>query len=124
MGKRNNKIHIDLETSGLLDGGLSKSQLAIFTGSTGKSNLTLTFLESAKKAGLNTFIYNAETASDVKKQGKCIIYDTIEMLKRHGFNAEDYGIHTHEKIGETIFPVTHHKNGMVTIDYPQNPIKQ
>jgi hypothetical protein len=93
------KIVFDMETSGLINKGM-------------------------------IMFYNPETAKDITEKGQCLICDMIKTMKDNGFDnllkyikENDIGISKsftrHEKIGDTIFPVTYGPNGMVTVDYPE-----
>ena len=65
--------------------------------------------------------YDKKVAEAVTEQGRCIISEAIEKLKEAGF---DSGLKTKfEKFGDTVFPVTYGPNGLVIIDYPDEPFK-
>lgn len=73
-----------------------------------------------------------EQSEKVTKSGIDCIFKILEKLKESGVDINNPSILTnYEKIGETVFPVNYHKNGMITVDYPdkfvqdcQNPIVQ
>lgn len=45
----------------------------------------------------------------------------LDILKENGFDTKGI-VRKYEKIGDTIFPVTHFPNGIVVVDYPDNAL--
>jgi len=50
-----------------------------------------------------------------------IKFNLDAIKKMVGQSKVSATLHTYEKIGDTIFPVTHFNNGIVIIDYPDQP---
>lgn len=51
------------------------------------------------------------------------IQDIKKYLKDNNIDFKNLPITKYEKFGNTIFPVTYHSDGIITIDYPERPFK-
>lgn len=121
---------IDIETSAL---GFPRGNLSMISGTSkgGKSEL-VKFLPIADKQGEYTVVIedlgNLDSLSI--EQGADIIIRMIDILKKEGFETPRHKVdafdmefikktYTREEvIGDTVFPVNYHSDGIITIDYP------
>lgn len=63
--------------------------------------------------------FDIAKADAITQQGRCMLNESIETLKEHGFDVNNLITPTHyENIGGTLFPVKYYPNGIVIIDYP------
>lgn len=65
--------------------------------------------------------YNQEEAEKIMENGRTTLNMIREAIKNYDFENPDKT--TFENIGGIVFPVTYLKNGMILIDYPNEPLK-
>jgi DNA polymerase elongation subunit (family B) len=90
----------------------------------GKENL-LRILPTPQKFGKTNHVikfYDKDQAKAVTEEGRCVIKETLKKLKESGFDGKMLKTN-YERFGDTIFPVTYGPNGLVIIDYPNEPFK-
>ena len=81
----------------------------------------LSALEKTGKSNHVFKIYHHKQSEAVTEQGRCLISEAIEKFKEAGF---DSALKTKfEKFGDAVFPVTYGPNGLVVIDYTNEPFK-
>ena len=69
--------------------------------------------------------FNLEDSEAITKHGMCVIDDMLKKMRENGIDVSNIpkNITRMEDIGGTMFPVTYHENGMITVDYPSRLIK-
>ena len=111
----------------VLSSGLTKGDLSVFIANPnmGKTSRVL-FLPSQGIEPIHREFYSREMADKVTEKGQCLLCDTIKLLKENGFDTSGIKMSktTHEKIGDTVFPVTYFPNGMIFVDYPTQPLRK
>ena len=126
-------IFIDIETSGF-GFGIPTGHLSMMSGvSKNRKSELVKFLPIDTKKGEYQVVIEDITNLDTitMKQSVDIIHRMLDVFKENGFNTDELRHNpetfdmqfiksrtVHEKIGDTVFPVTYFDDGMVIVDYP------
>ena len=122
MSKKNRKWFIDIETSGFPVGNLT-----MIGGSCNPPKTDLLRFLPMKDSKDYMVIMPLESDKQIE-QGVCILNRMLDKLEKGGFDVSEFksdfkprtSVTKYEKLGDTIYPVTYHNDGMVTVDYPDN----
>lgn len=119
-------IFIDIETNGFGFGRPTGHLSMMSAVSKNRKSELVKFLPIDTKKGEYQVVIEDITNLDTitLEQGVSVITRMLEVLKEDGFNKESFDTQfiksrtVHEKIGDTVFPVTYFDDGMVIVDYP------
>lgn len=124
MSKKKRKFFVDLET-----GGFQKGEYNIIMGSCNPPKTNLLSFLPMKDSKDYMVMMPLENDKQIE-QGSCILNRMLDILEKDGFDVSELKSNTdfnprtsvtkYEKLGDTIYPVTYHNDGMVTVDYPDN----
>jgi hypothetical protein len=100
-----------------LKGGIKKGDLGIFHGKPAyKSNLIkLSPTEKDKEYRID---FSLNQSDEVTKKGMELLRELMNNLFIK--EMENHTVTKYEKIGDTIFPVNYHSDGIITVDYPDS----
>lgn len=101
-----------------LKGGLKKGELCIIpSGNTSYKSNFIRFLPIEKEK--QYFIQlEMNQSDDITKKGMELIREMMGNLSIK--EMENHTVTKYEKIGDTIFPVNYHSDGIITVDYPDS----
>ena len=106
-----------------MEGGIPAGELTCIMGKTVPK--TPFFLRAWPPVNEQRMIsFNLEDSEAITKHGQCVIDDILKKMRENGIDISNIrkNITRMEDIGGTMFPVTYHENGMVTVDYPSRLI--
>ena len=97
--------------------GISKDNISLIYGTPAyKSNfIRLLPTENDKEYQLEVKLDQSE---EITKKGMELIREMMGNLSIK--EMENHTVTKYEKIGDTIFPVNYHSDGMITVDYPNS----
>jgi hypothetical protein len=86
----------------------------------------LKFLPAVQTSGKSTHVfslYDSLQAESITLSGQTLIEQLIQKAKENGFTIK-MAETKYENFGDSVFPVTYWPDGLVTIDYPDEPFKR
>lgn len=102
----------------LMSGGLPVGDMSIIVGQPKESFIR--FLPVKNPDGHLVQMFNLEKnlESGMGEKAVCIIEGILDYLKENNIDTSKSVVTKHEKIGDTVFPVSYFPNSMVIVDYP------
>lgn len=97
--------------------GIKKGDLGVFFGKPAyKSNLIK--LSPTDKDKEYRIEFSLNQSEEITKKGMELIREMMGNLSIK--EMENHTVTKYEKIGDTIFPVNYHSDGIITVDYPDS----
>jgi len=126
MNKNKDFIPVGIKAlDALMTNGIPKGKLNMIMSSPklGKSDAIVTFAPTEEPNQYLIKMPISDVPNEIIESGCSFIIETLDWLKENNFKVPKPPLVKYEKFGDTVFPVTYHENGMITLDYPPESLK-